>query len=156
MGLFDRLRGGEPKADPMGRFPAWYHAMEGRVGDLVRGLDQGVGVDHADQKGVTLLSIASFYGRTDAVRLLLERGADPNLVNNRGNGPLWEATRGASMNPSADGAGFDPEIVRMLLAAGADPSHANAAGTKPALWAQHSPELQAIYRAAGYQGEFNE
>lgn len=52
------------------------------------------------------------------VRLLLERGADPNQADENGNTPLMEA---ASQ-------GCDREVMRALLAAGAKPGTVNRAG----------------------------
>ncbi|MBA4766403.1 MAG: ankyrin repeat domain-containing protein [Porphyrobacter sp.] len=143
-----------PTPDKMGRFPAWYDAAEGRAEALAAALQTGVPVDHADKDRMTMLSVAAFYGRTTAVRLLLESGADSNLADRHGNGPLWHATREASQQPRPESAPFDQQIVAMLLAAGADPHHRNRADRTPPGWAAWSPELQAIYRSAGYEGAF--
>lgn len=140
--------------DEMGRLPGWYDAMEGRTDKLIAALDSGLDVDHVDTDGMTLLFVASHYGRTDCVRLLLERGANPNLVNRHGNGPLWEATREASQNHNPAREKFDVEVVRLLLEGGADPAHLNRAGRGPSGWASLSEELRDMYRAAGYEGEF--
>lgn len=138
----------------MGRHPAWCDAMEGRSEALAAALDMGLAVDHADKERMTMLSVAAHYGKTDTVRLLLARGADPNLPDRHGNGPLWHATREASQQPRPGTAPFDLQVVAMLLDAGADPHHCNRAGRTPPGWAQWSQELQAIYRSAGYEGAF--
>lgn len=140
--------------DVMKRYPAWYDAMEGRTQAIAAALDAGTPVDHAGSDGMTMLSVAAHYGMTDAVRLLLARGADPNLPDRHGNGPLWHATREASQQPRPGSPPFDLQVVALLLAAGADPHHSNTAGRTPPGWAHWSTELQAIYRAAGYEGEF--
>lgn len=149
-----RKKKSDTNNDAMGRLPGWYDAMEGRCDALAAALDQGLDVDHVDTQGMTLLFVASHYGHRDCVRLLLERGADPNLVNAHGNGPLWEATREASQNANPKRPTYDVDVVRMLLDAGANPAHLNKAGRPPAAWASLSEDLRQMYRDAGYEGEF--
>ena len=53
---------------------------------------------------------------------------------------------------------FDVGVIADLLAAGADPNHLNAAGKAPPGWAEGEDdrrrEVQALYRAHGFEGEF--
>ena len=56
------------------------------------------------------------------VESLLQRGANPNLLNWHGNGPLWVAVMNAS---------GDSRIIKLLLAAGANPDAKNAHGRSP-------------------------
>jgi uncharacterized protein len=84
-----------------------------RAGDderLAAYLDGGVPVDLTDADGNTLVMLAAYNGRPGTVRLLAERGADVNRVNDRGQTPLAGAVFKA-----------DTEVVRTLLGAGADP-----------------------------------
>ena len=111
-----------------------------RAGDderLAAYLDGGVPVDLTDADSNTLVMLAAYNGRPGtvrllaerdlpprvlheinvigtlqllAVRLLAERGADVNRVNDRGQTPLAGAVFKA-----------DTEVVRTLLGAGADP-----------------------------------
>jgi ankyrin repeat protein len=84
-----------------------------RAGDderLAAYLDGGVPVDLTDADGNTLVMLAAYNGRAGTVRLLAERGADVNRVNDRGQTPLAGAVFKA-----------DTEVVRALLGAGADP-----------------------------------
>ena len=143
-----------PDKDALGRYPGWYDAMEGRTDALRKMLAAGLDPDHAGKDRMTMLAVAANYGQRACVELLLAKGADPNLVDRHGNGPLWHATREASQKPLPGKAPFDKAVVQLLLQAGADPAHANKAGTMPAGWAQWSDELQGYYRAAGYQGDF--
>ncbi len=62
--------------------------LAGRVFDLARAgateelaayVDAGVPVNLTNDKGDTLLMLASYHGHAELARLLLEHGADPNL-----------------------------------------------------------------------------
>lgn len=152
--MFGWRKNRAPEADRMGRFPAWYAAMEGRTDDLRAALAAGMAANHKDTNNLSMLGVACEYGHADCIALLLDHGADPNACDKHGNGPLWAATREASMTNRPGRPLGNPAIVAALLAAGADPQHRNAAGTTPAGWASMSPELQQVYRAAGYAGEF--
>lgn len=93
--------------------------LAGRIFELARGgdaaalggcVDAGVPVDLCNDKGDTLLMLAAYHGRVDAVRALLGRGAAPDRANDRGQTPLAGAVfKGAD------------EIVDVLVEAGADP-----------------------------------
>jgi len=87
-----------------------------RNGDeaLIEYLDNGVSPDLANQDGNSLLMLAAYAGHTAIVRGLLERGADVDKQNNRGQTPL----AGAVFKK------YD-EVVDVLVDAGADP-HAGA------------------------------
>jgi hypothetical protein len=69
------------------------------------------------QTGNTPIHIAAQNGYTDVVRVLIERGCNVNVKNNKGNMPMHMAMA------------YDYfEAVDALLAAGADPSIANEGG----------------------------
>jgi len=57
-------------------------------------LDRHVDIDSRDDMGRTALMLAVLHGRTDAVDLLLEQGADPNLADIHGTTPLQAAMAG--------------------------------------------------------------
>ena len=69
-------------------------------------------IERKDLDGNTPLHIAALDGWTEAVRVLLDAGADPNGVNARGHTPVHLA-----LNASAN----QYDIIRALVAAGADP-----------------------------------
>jgi len=79
-------------------------------------------VDAVASDGFQPLHLAAFFRRPEAVRLLLERGADANAVaaNETRVAPLHSAT-----------AGGDHESVRLLLDAGADPNSRQRGGFAP-------------------------
>jgi ankyrin repeat protein len=112
--------------------------------------------------GFTALHLAAFFGQAEAAKILLERGAEVNLVARNANihvTPLHSAAagshaeivkllleHGADPNAAQDG-GFTPlhsaaqnddrESAEALLEAGADPSLANDDGQTPADLAGH-------------------
>jgi len=60
-------------------------AEHGSADDIAKMLDEGkLSVNTKDGDGWTPLISASVFGNADAVRYLLERGADPNLKDNKG------------------------------------------------------------------------
>ena len=52
---------------------------------------RGVGIDHRDDCGYTLLGTAASSGRADIVHALLSEGADIDGSNNHGHTPVWLA-----------------------------------------------------------------
>ncbi len=74
--------------------------------EYVRG---GYPVDHPDEAGNTLLMLAAYHGHPGTVRSLLDLGADPDRLNDRGQSPLAGAVFKA-----------EHEVVALLCAAGAD------------------------------------
>jgi ankyrin repeat protein len=85
-------------------------ARSGRGEELAAYIDAGLPVNMTNDKGDTLLMLATYHDHPDAVRTLLSLGADTTRVNNRGQTALAAAV----FRQSAD-------AVTALLAAGADP-----------------------------------
>jgi uncharacterized protein len=84
--------------------------------ELAELLDSGVGVNDPDDFDEYMLSAACARLQTESVRLLLQRGAEPNVRNSEnGDTPLLSTIDVVAHNPAA---AF--EIARMLLDAGAD------------------------------------
>src|SRR5262249_45536297 len=77
-----------------------------------------------DDANYSPLHAAVQQGRVEAVNLLLAAGADPNKLDNHGNGPLWTAV---FSGPHA----CRPGMIALLIAAGADPDHKNRHGRSP-------------------------
>ena len=61
------------------------------------------------------LFVAARSGRVEVAKLLLEHGADPNKVNDKGNTPLWFAAQSPA-RPASDRIA----VMKLLLDAGAD------------------------------------
>jgi ankyrin repeat protein len=96
-------------------------AATGRVDDLRRaGTQETVGGYSYD--GWTPLHLAAFFGRLDAARLLIERGADVHAVSRNGmtNTPLHAAA-----------AGRHADVALLLLDHGANGSATDAGGYTP-------------------------
>ncbi len=90
-------------------------AAVGRTHGLEALLDGEPGLATAwSADGFTALHLAAFFGQEDAAKILLERGAEPNVVARNATivvTPLHSAAAGAHS-----------AIVKLLLAAGADPN----------------------------------
>ncbi len=83
-------------------------------------------VDARSPDGFTALHLAAFFGRPPVVRLLLDRGADPNT---------W-ATGGLRVQPLHSAvAGGDEAVAAMLVEAGADVNAAQDGGYTPLMGA---------------------
>jgi ankyrin repeat protein len=82
-----------------------------RIGDTARVqalLDQQVDIDARDADGRSALLLATQFGRSNVVDLLLAHGADPNTTDAQGTTPLQAAL-----------AGDYPQIATALRHAGA-------------------------------------
>jgi ankyrin repeat protein len=148
----------EPLLDANPPLDAFDAAAAGRTRGLEELLDGEPELAQAwSHDGFTALHLAAFFGQEDAARLLLERGAEANLVARHATihvTPLHSAAagshaeivkllleHGADPNAAQDG-GFTPlhsaaqnddrDSVDALLEAGADPSRANDEGQTPA------------------------
>jgi len=125
-------------------------ARRGDVAQLAKLLDRGADPnDSGDEHGTTALTTAAFQGHLDAVRLLLERGADIDRPNKFGARPLFVAATnarpqvisfllkaGASLSAEADGgltafmeaARSTPDTVRVFLRHGVDVNAVSSKG----------------------------
>lgn len=75
-------------------------------------LNSGVPVNTKNAKGQSLLYFACMRGNVEIVKLLLQKGANPNSKSNDGDFPLIEAVYFEDK----------PEILEILLSEGADPN----------------------------------
>jgi hypothetical protein len=94
---------------------------------IIRGLLRAgadINAMHASEGGTPLL-FAAVKGKAQAVRLLLEKGADPNARGDDGRTPLHWAARAGSV-----------ESVEYLLRAGADPRATDSIRCTPRRWVE--------------------
>jgi hypothetical protein len=69
-------------------------ARDGELQSIRELLKTGIDIDHRDTDGSTPLMDAATLGQTEAVRLLLERGADPTITDWKGRDALHYAENG--------------------------------------------------------------
>lgn len=115
--------------DENGQTPFLLAVMMGKVAALRAFLDEGVEVDgtqHDPKKG-TALGFASRKGNTECAKLLLERKADPNYVDEDRCSPMWWAANVS--RPTSE------LVLQTLLDGNADPNLADKQGVTPILLA---------------------
>eukprot|EP01035_Chromulina_nebulosa_P031610 gene31610-42151_t len=97
-------------------------ARDGNLTEVITALDKGADANWQNKSfwGWTALLRATWKGFRDIVAILLERGADPNLVNQWGETSLFRAAKLGHV-----------DIAVLLLERGADPDLATTEGKKP-------------------------
>lgn len=63
-------------------------ARQGQVASLTAYLDAGIPLNMRNSTGDTFLMLAAYYNRLELVELLVARGADANILNDKGQSPL--------------------------------------------------------------------
>lgn len=81
---------------------------EGNSERLAGLIERGMPVNFRNEKGDSLIMLASYHGHLETARLLLAAGADPNVANDQGQTPLAGVAYKGYL-----------EIARLLLAHGA-------------------------------------
>ena len=92
----------------------WRIAESGHVDELESVLPQAE-INARNEHGVTALMRAAYHGRGEMVRVLLEHGADPNVLSDQG----------MSVMAMASTEGAPRELVALLVAKGFDPQLAH-------------------------------
>ena len=106
--------------DNMGRNALHYAIVDHKTDEAKQLILSGnIDLNAQDKNGYTALHFAAQYKNVDIARLLIEKGAKPESVDNWGNTPLWRAL-GSS--------GENLQIIDMLLSSGIDPTTENESG----------------------------
>jgi ankyrin repeat protein len=128
---------------PLGEWTPLFYAARANALDAGKALIEGkADLNLADPDGATALVIAIINAHYEFAAMLLEAGADPNVVDASGMGALYAtvdmhrlAVGHGRPNPKPVGLLGAPDIVKLLLAHGANP---NAALSKPTMQRQHT------------------
>uniref|UniRef100_A0A8C0ATZ7 Kinase D interacting substrate 220 n=1 Tax=Buteo japonicus TaxID=224669 RepID=A0A8C0ATZ7_9AVES len=109
-------------------------AKEGHAAIVAELLNCNVSLEHRDLGGWTALMWASYKGRTEVAKLLLEKGANPNITGMQYSvyPIIWAAGRGHS------------GIVHLLLQHGAKVNCSDKYGTTPLVWAARKGHLECV------------
>jgi ankyrin repeat protein len=106
-----------------------FAARDGRIEAVQALVENGADVNHQAAEGSTPIVIAIANGHYTVGKYLLDKGADPNIVNIDGLGPLYStinmryAPVAWAPNPPTDQQEVDSlELLNALIAKGADPS----------------------------------
>jgi hypothetical protein len=111
-------------------------ARSGEAAPLAEYLSAGVPANMTNEKGDTLLILAAYHNHPEAVRVLLEQGADHARVNDRGQTALAAAV----FRQNA-------ETVNILLSGGADPDAGGPSALEMAKFFD-LPKMQALLEPA--------
>src|SRR5438874_6928938 len=96
-------------------------------------LGKHVDVNAQEVDGSTALAWAAIRCNAGIAALLLKAGANPNLTNEQGVGPLYLALTNGAL-----------DIVRLLLGKGADPNLARTDGETPLMTAARLGQIDAM------------
>ncbi len=142
-------KGADPKAVDVLKVNALNAAVRGNDIETIRIFaDAGVAADTADFAGFTPLIGAAFSGNVQAVKLLLEKGANVNAVS--GDGSFQKVKAGTialgNFTPLLGAATLgSPEMITVLLQAGADVNARDVRGMTPLMLAvatdRQNPEV---------------
>jgi ankyrin repeat protein len=149
---FERRRSGQSIL-PLGHWtPLMYAARENALDAGKALIELGASLDLVDPDGASALVIAIINAHYEFAAMLLDAGADPNVVEETGMGPLYAAVDMHRLavghgrpNPRPVGLLDSVDIARMLLEHGADP---NAELRQPIMQRHHTAGDAALGEGA--------
>ena len=117
--------------DVDGRSPLFFATVNDQFNSVATLLDMGYdGLDDGDNRGDRALHAAVSKGNQNCLSLLLESGADPNVVNSQGHSPCHLAA--------------SRELLEALFVAGANMSAQDGAGRTPLFCACATNRLECL------------
>jgi ankyrin repeat protein len=93
-------------------------ATEGNIDEVKRAIEIGIEIDELGSKGHTALMVAAYYGHQSIVKVLLESGANPNLLSD--DRDLGSGMTALMLAVSSFFASNRQQIAKILIAGGAD------------------------------------
>jgi len=134
-----------PRFDSAGLARLWDAALDGDLPKLRKLLKAGIDPNIGNGERMTPLFVAAVHGRAEAVKMLLDHGANPNLVDVDGTAALQLATYEAGTVGGTDG---HRAVVALLLRHGADPDHKNKWGATPRRFAKAvGGDIEKLFKA---------
>ncbi|KAL0939766.1 ankyrin-like protein [Colletotrichum truncatum] len=121
-------------------------ARSGNIELFQQALPAGLPANMTNEKGDTLLMLAAYHGHAELVKLLIQHGADPNRLNDRGQSPL----AGAVFKKEDDVIETDFQV---LLEGGADPDYGNPSALQCVAMFKQEDKWQAKFEAAPGRGK---
>ncbi len=113
----------------------YWAAGDGNTAQVLALLDSGVDVNGRTSDSSYALNRAAVFNKAEIVRILLERGADPNVQNSEGDTPLICATKYA---------GGQAETVNALVSAGTNLAIKDKSGKTALDYAKAQDQQDAI------------
>jgi ankyrin repeat protein len=127
-----------------GDVEALYQAAgEGKSAEVVSLLESGVNVNDRTSSGSYALNAAAVENEVDVIRVLLDRGADPNVQNSQGDTPLICATKYA---------GGKAATLELLVKGGTDLGMKDNKGNTALDYAKAKGQQEAISMLEGSLG----
>ena len=106
--------------------------------------------------------LAAYHGHADVVKLLVQHGADPNRINDRGQSPLAGAVFKKEdavievrrdMPPCIPQTVLSPDSFQALLQGGADPDYGNPSAMQCVAMFKQEDTWKAKFEAAPGKGK---
>ncbi|QPC62266.1 hypothetical protein HYE67_004497 [Fusarium culmorum] len=132
-------------------------ARKGDVATFEQALPAGLPPNLTNDKGDTLLMLAAYHGHADLVKVLIQHGADPNRLNDRGQSPLAGAVFKKEDAVIQNG-GLRLDILTILLRkelldGGADPEYGQPSASECVTMFKQEDMWKAKFDAAPGKGQ---
>lgn len=127
------------RLDRLGRDDIFWRIGHEESPELLATIRNLENVEFKDKQGLTYLHVASINHKLQVIKLLLEKGADPNCVDKRGSTPILMALGIKNNN--------NQEILKLFLEYGLDlEKKTNGTTIKETILSFEEPELTEIIK----------